>query len=249
MSKHSNLINECNKLITDTNEILNCNISYLTNILVYHNIHKSWYDLFLTHSDKLVKTLKNIDEERKIKNIYPPHNLMFKVFEKNIDDIKIVLIGQDPYIRNGQAMGLSFSVPQNIIMPPSLYNIFTEIKNEFPERKYKFTHGDLTKWYNNGIFLLNSALTVIEGKSNSQQDLWSWFTDHVIEYINSKKHDIVFLLLGKNAISKQIYINKNINHIVTGVHPSPMSANNGFFNSGIFKNVEKYLNTNIDWSN
>jgi uracil-DNA glycosylase len=181
--------------------------------------------------------------------IYPPYDLIFKVFEIDIQTIKIVLLGQDPYIKKNQAMGLSFSVPLSTTIPPSLWNIFKEIKMEFPERKYVFTHGNLTKWFNNGIFLLNSALTVKEGASNSHQELWAWFTDEVIRYISDNRHNVIFLLLGRNAIYKQHIINKESHNIITGVHPSPLSANNGFFNSGIFKKVETYLNESFDWNN
>jgi uracil-DNA glycosylase len=175
--------------------------------------------------------------------------MIFKVFEQNINNIKIILLGQDPYIKKDQAMGLSFSVPKNVKIPPSLYNIFKEIKQQFPERNYNFTHGDLTEWQSKGIFLLNSSLTVELGKSNSHQSKWTWFSDAVIKYIDNKRDDVVFLLLGRNAIDKQIFIKNNKNHIITGVHPSPLSAYNGFFESKVFKKVENKLNCIFDWSN
>jgi uracil-DNA glycosylase len=111
---------------------------------------------------------------------------VFKVFRCSIDNIKIVLIGQDPYHQVGEAMGLSFSVPKNVKIPPSLVNIFKELNNEF-SNKYNFTHGDLTKWFNNGVFLLNSALTVIDSKPNSHQflDYKRWRVD-ILSKLNSK---------------------------------------------------------------
>jgi uracil-DNA glycosylase len=241
--------------ITSVNEIINSDFSYIMKILSKYNIHTSWYELFISLRKKLTKILKHIEIER-LNNIviFPEDSNMFKVFTKDINDIKIVLLGQDPYIKIGQAMGLSFSVPKNNIkIPPSLLNIYKELKLEFPERDYNFTQGDLTNWFNKGIFLLNSALTVIEGKSNSQQNLWSWFTDLTIQYINQKQSNIVFLLLGNYAINKSKYIsenNHNHNHIITGIHPSPLSANikDGFFNSGIFRKVEEKLGEQFDWS-
>jgi uracil-DNA glycosylase len=240
---------EMNQILYDCLNIINSNETYIIKFLIDHNIHSSWYELFLNNSHNLVNILKDIDFIRNSTTIYPSTNIVFKVFEIDINQIKIVLLGQDPYINHNQAMGLSFSVPINTRIPPSLCNIFKEIKNEFPARKYNFTHGDLTKWSNNGVFLLNSALTVISGKSNSQQKLWSWFTDKTIQYINNKRSNIVFLLLGRNAIDKHIFINQHINKIVSGVHPSPYSAYNGFFDSNIFKKVESILDHDFDWSN
>lgn len=238
-----------NKLLSIYSNLNNDHITYIIKLLINYNIDKSWYELFLKHSYKLSKILKKLDDLSLKQTIYPPHNMIFKVFEQNINDIKIVLLGQDPYIKEGQAMGLSFSVPKNIQIPPSLYNIFKEIKQQFSERNYNFTHGDLTEWQSKGIFLLNSSLTVESGKSNSHQSKWTWFSDAVIKYIDNKRDDVVFLLLGRNAIDKQIFIKNNKNHIITGVHPSPLSAYNGFFESKVFKKVENKLNCIFDWSN
>lgn len=238
-----------NKLLSIYSNLNNDHITYIIKLLINHNIDKSWYELFLKHSYKLYKLLKELDELSLNKTIYPPHNMIFKVFEQNINNIKIILLGQDPYIKKDQAMGLSFSVPKNIQIPPSLYNIFKEIKQQFPERNYDFTHGDLTEWQLKGLFLLNSSLTVESGKSNSHQFKWTWFSDEVIKYIDNKRDDVVFLLLGRNATDKYIFITNTKNHIITGVHPSPLSAYNGFFGSEIFKKVEDKLNGIFDWSN
>lgn len=238
-----------NKLLAIYSNLNNNHITYIIKLLINYNIDKSWYELFLKHSYKLSKILKKLDDLNKEQTIYPPHNMIFKVFEQNINDIKIVLLGQDPYINEGQAMGMSFSVPKNVKIPPSLHNIFKEIKQQFPERNYNFTHGDLTKWQSKGIFLLNSSLTVESGKSNSHQSKWTWFSDAVIKYIDNKRDDVVFLLLGRNAIDKHIFITNNKNYIITGVHPSPLSAYKGFFESKVFKKVEDKLNGIFDWSN
>jgi uracil-DNA glycosylase len=250
IQKHNTLNKEIDTLLTEVDGISNCDITYLINLLINHNIHSSWFELFIEQSPILINTMRNIDLSRQTLSVYPPSNLTFKVFETDINSIKIVLLGQDPYIKKGQAIGLSFSVPDGVTMPPSLHNIFKELKEEFPERKYKFDKGgNLTKWSESGMFLLNSALTVIENKSNSQQSLWSNFTDKVIEYINMKRTSVVFLLLGLNAASKKKYIDNNVNHIITGVHPSPLSAYNGFFKSDIFKKVEEKLQEEFDWQN
>jgi uracil-DNA glycosylase len=238
-----------NKLLSTYNNLNNDHITYIIKLLINYNIDKSWYEFFLKHSYKLSKLLKKLDDLNKEQTIYPPHNMIFTVFEQNINDIKIVLLGQDPYIKEGQAMGLSFSVPKNVQIPPSLYNIFKEIKQQFPERNYVFTHGDLTEWKLRGIFLLNSSLTVESGKSNSHQSKWTWFSDEVIKYIDSKRDNVVFLLFGRNAIDKHIFITNKKNYIITGVHPSPLSAYNGFFGSEIFKKVEDKLNGIFNWSN
>jgi uracil-DNA glycosylase len=249
----TNLTNQTNQMVdqilSDVQILNNCSETHIINLLYSHNIHSSWYELFLSNHQRLSETIKLIDSQRETKTIYPSQNLVFKCFESDIADIKIVLLGQDPYINKDQAMGLSFSVPKTTPIPPSLYNIFKEIKAEYPERKYEFTHGDLTKWSTNGVFLLNSALTVIEKKSNSQQSLWSWFTDLTIEYINSKSSNVVFLLLGRNAIDKHVFVDKTKNKIACASHPSPLSAHTGFFGSEIFKKVEQKLGSDFDWSN
>lgn len=245
---HDKIKEKCNEIINNIHNFIYSDISHL---LVIHNIHPSWHALFKSQevNDRLLRALENIYTERKTNIIYPPDDHIFRVFERDMSEIKIVLLGQDPYIKCNQAMGISFSVPKTTMIPPSLYNIYKELVIEFPERNYKFTNGDLTKWVDRGMFLLNSALTVRENKSNSHQCLWSWFTDKVIKYIDQNRENVIFLLLGRNAIMKQMYVDKNKNHVVTGVHPSPLSANNGFFNSNIFKKVEDLLGYRFDWTN
>ena len=165
-----------------------------------------------------------------------------------INAINLVFLGQDPYHGPGQAHGLSFSVPTNIPHPPSLKNIFKELKLEFPERNYNFTTGNLERWQNEeGIFLLNTSLTVEEHKPNSHQSMWKEFTDDVIKYISTNNAKCVFLLLGNYAKEKSSLI-KDKSQIIQGVHPSPLSASRGFFSSKIFQQVEEKLNRQINWS-
>ena len=241
----------------------------MSNSLAYQYIHKSWLPLFNEYIFNLDEFYKAEKDEGN--DIYPPKELLFRAFSISIKDIQVCLLGQDVYHQPNQAMGLAFSVPQNVKIPPSLVNIFKELKNEFPERGYNFTHGDLTKWTTNeNIFLLNCALTVKKSKPLSHMKKWEGFTDEVIRYITTHNKKCVFLLLGNYAKEKSKIIgdandngngngNYNNNRCVKGVHPSPLSANSvqkrndgsigGFFNSGIFKKVEELSGKPIDWQN
>jgi uracil-DNA glycosylase len=205
--------------------------------------HESWNELFDDYNF-------NIDSFYSSKNtIYPKKEDIFKVFQMDVNDIRILLLGQDPYHGEGQAHGLSFSVPDGIPIPPSLLNIFKELKNEYPERNYEFKTGNLEKWFNREkIFLLNSSLSVIKGCAGSQMKLWEEFTDDVIKFISCKNKRCVFLLFGNFAKAKEVFI-EDKNRIVKCVHPSPLAARNGFFNSNVFKKVESILKEEIDWSN
>jgi uracil-DNA glycosylase len=210
--------------------------------------HESWKPLF----DKLNETHSiNLDaiycnEE---KPVYPEKENVYKVFEMDVKEIKVVLLGQDPYHGPGQAHGLSFSVPSGVKTPPSLRNIFKELQNEFPERNYNFVSGNLEQWFcREKIFLLNASLTVVEGTPASHMKLWEKFTNSAIEFISEQNPKCVFLLLGNFAKAKEKYI-LHKEQIINGVHPSPLSAHNGFFHSNIFIKVEELLNEKIDWLN
>ena len=204
--------------------------------------HSSWHNLFAQYNfdiDDLYETHTPV---------YPPKEDVFKVFQMPVTTINLVFLGQDPYHGPGQAHGLAFSVPTNIPHPPSLKNIFKELKLEFPERNYNFTTGNLERWQDEeGIFLLNTSLTVEEHKPNSHQAMWKEFTDDVIKYISTNNSKCVFLLLGNYAKEKSSLI-KDKSQIIQGVHPSPLSASRGFFGSKIFQQVEDKLNRQINWS-
>jgi uracil-DNA glycosylase len=207
-----------------------------------NNIHKSWKKLF----DKYNFNLDILYNSGDI--VYPSKELIFRVFEMNVKKVKVVLLGQDPYHNPNQANGLSFSVPDNIKIPPSLQNIYKELCIEFPERSYKFNSGNLERWFiEEKIFLLNSSLTVVKNKPNSHINIWREFTDDVISYISKKNKNCIFILLGNFAKSKEKFI-ENKENIITGVHPSPFSANNGFFYSNIFTKVEEKLGREINWN-
>jgi uracil-DNA glycosylase len=216
-----------------------------------YGVHESWFPLFEKWSQYLDTILEEVYNPAKLLETYPSREQVFKAFELSITEIKCVLLGQDCYHGAGQAMGLAFSVPINIKIPPSLVNIFKELQIEFPEREYSFTNGDLTVWAaREGIFLLNSALTVRESTPLSHIKLWEKFTNDVIRFILEHNNKCVFLLLGNYAKNKSKLIPSNASsRVIKGVHPSPLSAHAGFFNSNIFRQVESKLGSIINWQN
>lgn len=175
---------------------------------------------------------------------YPPQELVFNAFNLcPIDQTKVVILGQDPYHGAGQAMGLSFSVPEGVRTPPSLLNIYKEIHQDtdtpIPE------HGDLTHWATQGVLLLNATLTVEAGKAGSHQGRgWEIFTDSIIEKISHTREHIVFLLWGNFARSKAPLIDTNKHQILEAPHPSPLSARKGFFGCQHFSKTNEYLKKN-----
>jgi len=209
----------------------------------HYNIHICWHLLFSKYNFDLDKIYNKTDI------VYPPRENIFKVFEMDIKDIRVLLLGQDPYHNPNQANGLSFSVNDGIAIPPSLKNIYKEIHQNFPERNYTFKTGNLERWFKEEkIFLLNSSLSVIHNKPASQMAIWTDFSNDVIKYISEQNDTCIFVLLGNFAKSKGQFIS-NKNNIVFGVHPSPLSASRGFFGSNIFKTIEAKLGSEICWSN
>ena len=209
------------------------------------SIHKSWKPIFEKHND-IIKNLEKLYDAHGLENIYPQRNQVFRVFEMPLEDIQILLLGQDPYHRIGQAHGLSFSVCEGVKIPPSLKNIYKELQRQFPERNYVFNSGNLEQWWNREkIFLLNAALTVLDGKPGSHMNIWKDFTNDVIKYIAQHNNKCIFLLLGNFAKEKAQFIYDK-NRILTCVHPSPLAR--GFIGSGIFQKVEEQLGKNVDWS-
>lgn len=186
--------------------------------------------------------------------IFPPIDLIFTAFRAcPLNDIKVVIIGQDPYHDDDQAMGLSFSVPQTLRkLPPSLKNIYKELSTDIAGYKAP-AHGDLTSWANQGVFLLNTVLTVRAHQANSHAKLgWIQFTDAVVKVLSTKKN-IVWMLWGKPAEKKASIVNKSQNCILVSVHPSPLSASRGWFGSGHFSKANAYLKSiekePIQWQN
>lgn len=209
-----------------------------------NNIKTDWKDIIeniLLNFPILEKQL--LEEENNLKKllkIFPPKELIFNCFNYfNFQDLKVVIIGQDPYHQNNQANGLCFSVNDNIKIPPSLNNIFKEMYND---KNIKIKNGNLEYLSKQGILLLNTTLTVRESSPNSHYKYWKGFTDKVIDYILSNSENIVFLLWGNNA--KKLLKNKNhkSHYILESNHPSPLSANRGgWFNNGHFEKTNIYL--------
>ena len=186
-------------------------------------------------------------EKAQGKDIYPPEPLVFNAFNQcAFADVKVVIIGQDPYHGPGQAQGLSFSVPRGMKLPPSLRNIFKEIANDCGKQVaangLAFAEGDLTRWARQGVLLLNATLTVEAKKPGSHQKKgWEQFTDRVVELINQKRKPIVFILWGAYAQKKGENINREKHLVIESAHPSPFSAHRGFFGSKPFSTANKFL--------
>jgi uracil-DNA glycosylase len=198
--------------------------------------------------ERLVTFLKAEKTAEKV--IFPAGQLIFNAFEQTpIDQVKVVILGQDPYHNPGEAMGLSFSVPKGKRTPPSLVNIYKEIHADLGLPIPK--HGDLTSWAAQGVFLLNAMLTVEQKKPGSHQKKgWEQFTDSVIKTISDTKENVVFMLWGNFARGKKALIDSSKHLVLEGVHPSPL-AGNGFSGCKHFSQANQYLakhgKTQIDW--
>ncbi len=217
-------------------------------------IEESWRIALQTEFDQpyftaLIQFLKGEKEKGKV--IYPPGSLIFNAFDTSpLSDLKVVILGQDPYIKPNQAMGLSFSVPKGIRTPPSLKNIYKELNTDLGVPIVD--HGDLTKWANQGVFLLNAALTVEAGKSGSHlKKGWAQFTDAVIRLISTEKEKVVFMLWGNFAKAKAQLIDESKHLVLKAAHPSPL-AGGAYFGSKHFSQANAYLEENgltpIDWA-
>lgn len=206
--------------------------------------YNGWDELFKQEFAKpyFVQLKKFLVEEYATKRIYPPKRLMLNAFDNtSYDDVNVVILGQDPYYNPGQAMGMSFSVPPGVLPPMSLVNIFKEIQDDlgYPT---SIVGGDLTPWARQGVLLMNTVLTVEEGKPNSHKGKgWETFTDEVIKYLNARERGMVFMLWGRNAYAKKQLITNPQHLVLTSAHPSPLSAYNGFFGCGHFSKANEYL--------
>lgn len=218
-------------------------------------IEQSWKEVLQPEFDKpyfehIVNFLKT--EKQAGKTIYPPGPLIFNAFNTTpFEEVKVVILGQDPYHNPGQAHGLSFSVPVGVAPPPSLVNIFKEIESDLGIPRPN--HGNLEKWAKQGVLLLNASLTVEINKPMSHSKIgWHEFTNSVIKTLSDKKEKLVFLLWGGFAKSKRELIDTNKHYVLTAAHPSPLSAHNGFFGCKHFSKTNAWLQQNgaspIDWS-
>ena len=191
-------------------------------------------------------------EKEQGKTIYPPGPLIFNAFEQTpFSQVKVVLLGQDPYHGARQAMGLSFSVPEGVTKPPSLVNIFKELHDDVGVPIPK--SGNLSKWAQQGVLLLNASLTVRAGEANSHSKIgWHQFTNEVIKKVSEEKDHVVFLLWGRFAQDKMELIDTKKHHILKAAHPSPFAAEKGFFGCRHFSKTNDYLMKHqidpIDWA-
>lgn len=190
------------------------------------------------------KLIDFVHEEYKTHRIYPPGKLIFNAFDQcPFDELKVVILGQDPYHGPGQAHGLCFSVNDGIPFPPSLQNIFKELKTDVG--KEIPPSGNLTQWAQQGVLLLNATLTVRAHQAGSHQRKgWEEFTDAAIQTASEQKEHLVFLLWGNYAISKRRLIDESKHLVLTSVHPSPLSASRGFFGNRHFSRANEFLKNN-----
>ncbi|MEM5559017.1 uracil-DNA glycosylase [Aliarcobacter cryaerophilus] len=196
--------------------------------------------------DYYKKLKEGIDKRYETTTVFPEKQNIFKAFSlTKLDNLKVVILGQDPYHGFGQAQGLAFSTPANIKNPPSMQNILKEINDDLGKKSF-CEDGDLIPWAKQGVLLLNTILTVEESKPKSHHNLgWEVFTDNIIKYISDNCEDTIFILWGSPAISKTKLIDAKKHHILTAPHPSPLSSYRGFFGCKHFSqtnNILKSLN-------
>ena len=211
------------------------------------NIDKSWNKIlhFELYND-IIQLL--ISSNSKTIPNYSHNKLLLPFTFFKLSELKIVILGQDPYSNINLATGLAFSVPNDMRIPQTLNNIFKEINIEY-NNKYNFTNGDLTKWASREkILLLNTSLTLLKTTQNIHSNIWEKYTDIIIQEISKNTENVCFVLFGKHAQKKKLLIDKTKHFIVESIHPSPQIAYSGFFNSNIFKKIEKYVGK-INWQN
>lgn len=215
-------------------------------------INKNW-DIVLNEEmkkDYFKKLGIFVKGEYKTKTVFPPYENIFDALRfTDYNEVKVVILGQDPYHGLGEAHGLSFSVKEGVRKPPSLQNIFKELNNDLGIIR---TASDLTDWAKQGVLLLNSIMTVEQDKPLSHKNKgWENFTDFIIKSLNERKEPVIFLLWGSYARSKKEFITNKQHYIIESVHPSPLSANRGFFGSKPFSKINKILTDNnqrkIEW--
>lgn len=199
---------------------------------------------------KLKEAIKGKEDD-----IFPPKGFVFMAFNLTpLNNVKVVLLGQDPYPKPGEAHGLSFSVSKGVRVPPSLVNIYRELVND-PEIKFEGPgHGDLTSWAREGVLLLNTSLSVEKGRSGGHMKYWEDFTDNVIRYISTERDHVVFLLFGNFAKGKSHLIDAKKHHIIMASHPSPLGAKKGEWpGNRAFSRANRYLSEwgykEINWQN
>ena len=216
-------------------------------------INNDWKEILEEEFEKeyFVKLKAILEEEYKNYTVYPlKRDILNAFFLTPYSEVKVVLLGQDPYHQKGQAHGLAFSVNYGIKTPPSLVNMYKELHDDLG--LYIPNNGFLEKWAKQGVLLLNTTLTVRDSQANSHSGIgWQTFTDNVIKLLNEREKPIIFILWGNNAKSKEKFIDTNKHYILKGVHPSPLSANKGFFGCKHFSEANRILKNlgekEIDW--
>jgi len=211
--------------------------------------NKEW-DVILkdeVKKDYFIKLEEFVREEYRTKTIYPEAKNVFNAFHyTDYNDVKVLILGQDPYHEPGEAHGLAFSVQGNTRRPPSLDNIFKELDSDLGIKR---TNNNLTDWANQGVMLLNTVLTVERGKAFSHANHgWETFTDTVISKLNERKEPVIFVLWGSPARSKKVLITNPWHYIIESPHPSPLSASRGFFGSKPFSQINSHLDKPIKWA-
>mgnify|MGYP001177496192 CR=1 FL=1 len=222
----------------------------MANMKLETSWHKRLAQQFQTSEMKALSAFLR-HEKSAGKIIFPPNSKIFDAFALTpFDAVKVVILGQDPYHRLGQANGLSFSVETDAALPPSLRNIYKELQDDLG--LVPAPHGNLTAWGRQGVLLLNSCLTVEEARAGSHQNRgWESFTDAVMETVNKERSNIVFIFWGRKAIQKAYFIDKDRHLVISSAHPSPLSARHGFFGSAPFSKANAYLTSKgikpINW--
>lgn len=206
-------------------------------------ISKSWYELLKSEFEKpYFKSLQSfLDEEYSNYKVYPEVSKVFSALNfVKFENVKVVILGQDPYHEEGQAQGLSFSVPKGFKLPPSLVNIYKELKDDL--NIDRGLNGDLTDWARQGVLLLNTVLTVRQGQANSHKGKgWEKLTTSIIKLVNKSEKPIIFVLWGNNAKAFETLIDTTRHFVIKSAHPSPLSAYNGFFGSKPFSKINNIL--------
>ena len=215
-------------------------------------MHESWKPFLRSEFEKpyFKELAEFLHSEYEKKVIFPPKKLVFSAFATNLDQVRVVILGQDPYHTPGAAEGLAFSVPSSQPIPPSLVNIYKEIDADIGSHANR--SGSLHEWQNQGVLLLNTVLTVEAHKAGSHRGKgWEIFTTEVIKYLNDNCNNLVFLLWGRDARNKKSLIDTHRHLVLEAAHPSPLSAYNGFFDCKHFSKCNEYLIKNskkpIEW--
>lgn len=203
----------------------------------------TWEDFFKEEEKKdyYQNLISQVNKAYETTTVFPPKDKIYNAFDlTSLENTKVVLLGQDPYHGAGQAQGLAFSTPEEIKNPPSMRNMLKEIEEDIG--KSSCENGDLTSWAKDGVLLINAILTVEEAKAKSHHKMgWEKFTDNLITFISNNCSDVVFILWGASAIKKQKIIDESKHHILSGVHPSPLSAYRGFFGCKHFSKTNEIL--------